>query len=31
MPSILALGLILLVIFLCWLAVAQALYVRLFG
>jgi uncharacterized membrane protein len=26
MPSILVLGLILLVIFLCWLAVAQALY-----
>jgi uncharacterized membrane protein len=31
MPSILVLGLILLVIFLCWLGVAQALYVRLFG
>jgi uncharacterized membrane protein len=31
MPSILALGLILLVIFLCWLGVAEALYVRLFG
>jgi uncharacterized membrane protein len=31
MPSILALGLILLVIFLCWLAAAQALYEWLFG
>jgi uncharacterized membrane protein len=31
MPSILALGLLLMVIFLCWLATAQALYVGLFG
>lgn len=31
MPSILALGLLLMVIFLCWLATAQALYVWLFG
>ncbi|MFI5015645.1 MAG: DUF2189 domain-containing protein [Hyphomicrobiales bacterium] len=31
MPSILALGLLLMVIFLCWLATAGALYERLFG
>jgi uncharacterized membrane protein len=31
MPSILVLGLILMVVFLCWLGAAQALYVRLFG
>jgi uncharacterized membrane protein len=31
MPSILALGLLLMMIFLCWLATAQALYVWLFG
>ncbi|MBW0005676.1 MAG: DUF2189 domain-containing protein [Hyphomicrobiales bacterium] len=31
LPSILALGLLLMVIFLCWLATAQALYVSLFG
>jgi uncharacterized membrane protein len=31
LPSILALGLLLMVIFLCWLATAQALYVWLFG
>jgi uncharacterized membrane protein len=31
MPSILVLGLLLMVIFLCWMATAQALYVWLFG
>jgi len=31
MPSILALGLLLMVIFLCWLATAEALYIWLFG